>query len=259
MTPLHLCIPAQLITPIQHGIYFDCEKLAMKYYKYILGVHKRTSNLVVYGELGRTPIFINIVCAIIKYFKRIEDMHIESLLRQAFNTSKEIHISDKESWYTSAQFILQQLNIDINASLDEIKSTLVKRSKGLWGKQLHENAVINEGKLRTYITFKSFFKREHYLNVVKNRDIRKNFTRFRVSAHGLAIERGRYKNINPENRLCKNCQMQNIEDEIHFLIECPKYLHEHEKLLTSVYEFCKKFPPFISQEQILMVYVIRWY
>ena len=138
---------------------FDCEKLAMKYYKYILGIHKRISNLTVYGELGRTPIFIEIVCAIGKYFERIEVMHNESLLRQAFNTSKEIHINGKESWYTSAQFILQQLNIDINTSLDEIKSILIKRSKGLWGKQLHENAVINEGKLRTYITFKSILKK----------------------------------------------------------------------------------------------------
>ena len=113
-------------------------------------------------------------------------MHNESLLRQAFNTSKEIHISGKESWYTSAQFILQQLNSDIKASLDEIKSTLIKRSKGLWGKKLHENAVINEGKLHTYITFKCIFKKEHYLNVIKNRDIRKNVTRFCVSAHNLA-------------------------------------------------------------------------
>ena len=56
-------------------------------------------------------------------------MHNESLQRQALNTGKEIHKSDKERWYTSAQFILQQLNIDINITLDEIKSTLIKRSK----------------------------------------------------------------------------------------------------------------------------------
>ena len=44
---------------------------------------------------------------------------------------------------------------------------------GLRGKQLHENVVINEGKLRTYITFKSIFKKKHFLNAIKNRDIRK--------------------------------------------------------------------------------------
>ena len=64
---------------------------------------------------------------------------------------------------------------------------------GLWGKQLHENAVINEGKLRTYTTFKSIFKKDHYLNVIKNKDIRKSFTRFHVSAHDLAIKKGDIK------------------------------------------------------------------
>ena len=66
-------------------------------------------------------------------------------------------------------------------------------------------AVIEEGKLRTYNTFKQIFKCEPYRNVVNFRDVRKSFTRFRVSAHDLAIERGRYENIKSENRICKNC------------------------------------------------------
>ena len=35
------------------------------------------------------------------------------------------------------------------------------------------------------ICLKQFFKREPYLNVVNNRDVRKSFIRFRVSAHDL--------------------------------------------------------------------------
>ena len=127
----------------------------------------------------------------------------------------------KESWYTSALFIFQQLNINASMSLDEIKSKLIKRSMELWEKQLHENAVIKKGKMRTYYRFKPIFKKEIYLNVIGNRDIRKGFTQFRVSAHDLSIEKGRYKNIKLENRTCKNCQSLEIEDEFHFLITCP--------------------------------------
>ena len=70
----------------------------------------------------------------------------KSLLGQAFDTSKELHMNGKESWYISALFILHQLNINARMNLDEMKSKLIKRSMELWQKQLHENAVIKEGR-----------------------------------------------------------------------------------------------------------------
>ena len=161
--------------------------------------------MAVYGDLGRTPLFVDIVLAVLNYFRRLEEINSGSLLGQTFNSSKEIHTSGKESWYSGVLFIIQQLNINANMSLHEIKSKLIKRSMELWGKQLHENAVIEERKLHTYNTFKQIFKCDPYRNVVNFRDVRKSFTRFRVSAHDLAIERGRYKNIKSENRICKNC------------------------------------------------------
>ena len=38
-------------------------------------------------------------------------------------------------------------------------------------------------------------KKEIYLQAIKNRDVRKCFTQFRISAHQLAIGRVRYRNI----------------------------------------------------------------
>lgn len=69
-------------------------------------INDRTTNLAIYGDLGRTPLFIDIVCAVIKYFRRLEEINTESLLGQAFNSSKEIHTSGNESWYSSVLFIM---------------------------------------------------------------------------------------------------------------------------------------------------------
>ena len=61
--------------------------------------------------------------------------------------------------------------------------------------------------------------------------MRSILTRFRISAHQLEIKTGRYTTPKTplENRLCKQCNLSEIEDEEHFLINCPKYsLHPKE-------------------------------
>ena len=49
------------------------------------------------------------------------------------------------------------------------------------------------------------------LNNFKNRQL---IAKFRSSDHNLEIEKGRYKNIPRQQRLCNTCK--NIEDEDHF-------------------------------------------
>ena len=218
---------------------YECEKLTTKYYKYVLGVHKKSTNLAVYGELGRTPYFIDIIGGVIKYFKRIQNMESDSLLAQSLNTSKELFNNGKQSWYTGLSFIFDQLNIDVNMSVHEIKSLLIKRSMGYWEKQIKENAVDKQGKLRTYFCFKPKFKKEIYLRIIQNREVRKCYTEFRISAHQLAIERGRYKNVKSTERICKNCHTNEVESEMHFLLQCQKYQEERNKLylyLKSTYK-----------------------
>ena len=43
------------------------EKLNVHMCKYALGVCKKTSNIAVYGELGRYPLYKDSVVAIVKY------------------------------------------------------------------------------------------------------------------------------------------------------------------------------------------------
>ena len=88
----------------------------------------------------------------------------------------------------------------------------------------------NENKLRTYSKFNTIFKQEEYLNI-KDFKMRSILTRFHISAHTLEIETGRYTTPKTplENRLCKQCNLSEIEDEEQFLINCPKYsLHRKE-------------------------------
>ena len=62
-----------------------------------------------------------------------------------------------------------------------------------------------------------------YLSNIKNDRLRISLTRFRLSAHSLAIETGRFINVERENILCLFCNKKSIESEFHFLLVCSKY------------------------------------
>ena len=95
--------------------------------------------------------------------------------------------------------------------------------------------ALKTGKLRTYSSFKNCLKVEQYLFDIKDREIRKCFTRFRISAHQLEIEKGRYKGIDAEKRLCKFCNRNEVEDEVHFLLKCPLFDKERKQFLNKIY------------------------
>ena len=42
----------------------------------------------------------------------------------------------------------------------------------------------------------------------------------RISYHNLGIETGRYNKINREQRICKHCNKNEIDDEEHFFLSC---------------------------------------
>ena len=72
---------------------------------------------------------------------------------------------------------------------------------------------------------------------------RRALTRFRVSSHSLEIENGRHckPKIPVDQRLCKCCTSQSIEDEVHFLIQCELYADLRQELLTKISGVCDNF------------------
>ena len=56
-----------------------------------------------------------------------------------------------------------------------------------------------------------------------------------MPSHDLEIERGRYENIQPENRICKLCNGGNIENENHFLLVYPIYIEIRRTYLKRYY------------------------
>ena len=73
-----------------------------------LRVHQKSTNVAVLSELGRFPIHYQIIKQMIGYWHYLENLESSfPLLNAAYNTSKQLFLLKKLSWYaTMDQFII---------------------------------------------------------------------------------------------------------------------------------------------------------
>ena len=64
---------------------------------------------------------------------------------------------------------------------------------------------------------------------------KKTLARFRLSSHNLNIEQGRYRNIHRDQRICESCNLNDIEDEFHFILKCTLYNDFRRELIKPYY------------------------
>ena len=81
---------------------------------------------------------------------------------------------------------------------------------------------------------KENFECENYVNMNLNKYVRSVIAQFRAGSLPIEIELGRYQRIPRENRICKQCQNNCVESELHFLFHCDKHsliaLRSYQKL-----------------------------
>ena len=75
--------------------------------------------------------------------------------------------------------------------------------------------------LRTYAIFKTKFSQENYIEFLSNKKYQRTISCFRVSSRRLGIETGRHEKprVPPELRLCKYCESEAVDDELHFFYQ----------------------------------------
>ena len=279
------------------------EKLHLSYFKWALGVHRKASNIGVWGDSGRYPLIYQAIHLTLNYFKRISSANPNSFVSAALREQKAL----KLPWYRNIKPLLKLDDIysadHVSAfkTLTSISSksfknmsnntesidTFSSKSKSKFSKsnlQLHSsframllnsNTVLahpkkskkfrvnvimealrnnfesnwihvksHSSKLSYYHSIKKKFNREIYLDLVKGFSRRLSTTRLRISAHDYKIERGRYKNIPRENRICDWCKTSMgadlVQDEKHVLFSCDLYQKHRAKLLTNLNKAIKK-------------------
>ncbi|XP_048252544.1 uncharacterized protein LOC125380687 [Haliotis rufescens] len=220
---------------------FDAiERIHLYVCKKYLGVKINTSSLVVYGECGRFPLYVYSNIKVIKYWLRLIDMPSYRLPKKCYNMMIVYDNNGKRNWVTGVRELLFSCGFgDIWQNQNVYPKpmfilSLTQRLKDIY-LQSWTASLTQTNKCFYYKLFKAEIIMEDYLSKVNVKKFRTALSRFRCSSHNLLIETGRYVNIPREERICNLCSLNSVEDEFHFLLVCPVYLHLREKYLQAYY------------------------
>ena len=228
----------------------ELESTEQSFLKFILGLPPNATNAAVRGELGQLPLHLYWKEKILKYWKRICEGNIPTILLHAVSVSEVMSQSGYQAcWMSKLREIYNRAgfpsafnengfeHIEINIVMSRYRDQFVQQ----WMEQLNctsSKRGTAGNKLRTYRLFKYVFGLEPYLTTIKKVNHRIALTRLRTSCQCLQIEVGRYHKpapIPPDHRLCIICQK--VDDEIHFVLECKRYNHLRTELLQSIHVF----------------------
>ena len=232
-----------------------CEKFPMetinnKLCKYLLGVHRNSTNLAVKGELGKHPLLIECLYQSLNFWMRTSNVTPDSVVKKSFLDSL-ISKPLETSWVQCIFKIITQFGFNnlwenqyfMSGShySKPVRDLMILKYEKDWLSRINRNTPTESGKgknkLRTYCTIKKSFEMENYVisQQFKNRRV---FSKLRISAHNLHIETGRYDNTPADLRYCLFCKDSKnnnvVEDEQHFVLSCPLYVEERINMFDQL-------------------------
>lgn len=204
------------------------EKAHLRFCKMFLGLNRKASNHATRAEMGSFPLQIVIIKQILKYYQYLLSKDDNSIVKQALIISQETGSKLSNSYTNNLLDLLtfcdsrcskQPERFTSNTISDAISRIKAKYSE-FWKIKTEASP-----RLDFFRKIKQQFSEDLVLNEIKNYDIKRDYYKFKTSNHVLFVETGRYcRPVLPrENRLCKFCNLNEVEDEVHLLFCCSLY------------------------------------
>ena len=206
---------------------------------------RKSTNLTgLYGELGRVPFIIQRKIRMFNYWTKLLSSNNQLIQKKVYIMLKQDADNNitynGSNWAFQIKSLLNELGFgyiwlqqtEITIPLDLIKQRIFDNYHQSWYSNMN-----NSSRLSMYSRYKHDFQFETYLDTLPHQKFRIALTKFRLSSHNLAIERGRFENVPRENRICRYCNLQVVESEYHFLLVCPLYKDLRRKYFKNY--FCR--------------------
>ena len=225
----------------------EVEKIHTMFLKRLLGVKRSTSNDMVYCETGRLPLIVNRKFNMLKYWLKLTRTE-NCILKNIYEfTLKSCNQHNIKNWLIEIREILFSIGmVDVwrqqKVENEKLFLYLARQSLKDLAQQKIDSYIDNSNKC---ILYKHVLKNDRLVQPYLNQGIpakyKKYISKFRLSAHSLNVETGRYDSTIRENRLCTKCNLADIEDEYHFILKCPYYTDIRNLYIKHLFYYQTKY------------------
>ena len=203
---------------------------------------------MVYAELGRFPIEINVKSRMLNYWLSLKNT-------SSFKFSNLIYIfmkndNHEDKWINYIEKILQDVgrcDLWTRVTIENPYATKYAIIRTLKDQYIQKWVTLmqNSSKGKLHSAFKDGITLEKYLlTLSKNKYT--SLLKFRTSNHKLPIETGRWNETDVADRKYTICSLNMIGDEFHYLFECPCLNTERKMFLKrrfyvrpNMHKFCQ--------------------
>lgn len=219
--------------------------------RFFLGTGKYTPIAAIFGEMAWNPPIVKQWKCISAHWVRLVNMESVRLNKRIFSWGNDKSSRFCKNWIYRAKEQFNELDLsqfcDISNPISKsfsnsISNKMMEKFEVDWSNMLNTDSSRrgNGGnKLRTYKLFKTEFKVEEYCQILLPLKHRSAFAKFRCGVAPIKIETGRYENLAVEERICPFCN--NIEDEMHVILDCSVYDDLRVTLFDKAADICPGF------------------
>ena len=206
--------------------------------KRFLHVRNRTTNDIVYGELGRYPLYINTLIRFVKFWFRLLKQPDNFYSKKAYKMLLNLHNNGSKNWVSQVELALCENGFeqvwlfgcgDEKRFCTEMKERLISSFCFNWQNHLDSSARLN-----VYSSIKRHFGKEKYITCLWRLLYRNALGQFRMGVSQINVHKFRFSTTE-DHFVCPFCT-ECRETEIHFLFVCPTYAQIRSKFLSPVHD-----------------------
>ena len=202
----------------------EVEKLFSKFCKHLLAVHKNTTNLVIHGELGTYLLHIDVRIKMMLYYIYLKYQN-NKILSGTLTELQNINSDKGSAWIKKIKKLITENNLDI-------------ASYKYCAKNYMNCYLDNISQIMDLRSILSLCTTDDMEVLLQNSGAR---LKIEIGRYGRIYndDAKRYEQLPREKRTCDTCNNK-VEDELHFLLECPlneeirhNFLQKNDNITTE--------------------------